>query len=98
MVVCLSLGSLVYTKRMIRAYLEEALRRAHYELIDDEEPFYAEIPELPGVWATGPTLEACRERLEEVVEGWLLVRLTRGLPVPTLNGLSIEIPRDMPVG
>lgn len=30
-------------------YLEEAMARARYELIADEEPYYGEIPDLPGV-------------------------------------------------
>ena len=28
---------------MIIEYVEEALRRARYEIIDDEEPYYGEI-------------------------------------------------------
>ena len=42
---------------MIREYIEAAMKRAHYEMIADEEPFYGEVPELPGVWATGKTLK-----------------------------------------
>jgi len=41
---------------MLTEYIEEALRRAKYEIIEDEEPFYSEVEELPGVWATGKTL------------------------------------------
>ena len=62
---------------MIRDYIEAALQRAHYELIEDEEPFYGEVPELQGVWATGKTLEECRQKLAEVVDGWVLIRLAR---------------------
>jgi hypothetical protein len=41
-----------------REYIEAALARAKYELLrDEEEPYYGEIPELKGVWATGRTLE-----------------------------------------
>lgn len=42
---------------MISEYLEEALKRASYEIIDDEEPYYGEVAELQGVWASGKTLE-----------------------------------------
>ena len=52
---------------MLRDYLRAALERAHYELIDDAEPFYGEVPGLKGVWATGETLEACRDWVEYVV-------------------------------
>ncbi len=82
---------------MIREYIEAALRHAHYELIDDEEPFYGEVPELQGVWATGRTLEECRQNLIEVIEGWVLVRLSRGLSVPPVGEAHIAPPREMPI-
>lgn len=44
---------------MVVEYIEEALRRAKYEIIEDEELYYGEVSELPGVWATGKTLEEC---------------------------------------
>ena len=59
---------------MLLHYIQAALDRAHYELIEDEEPFYGEVPELAGVWATGITLEACRNNLAEAIEDWLLFR------------------------
>jgi predicted RNase H-like HicB family nuclease len=67
---------------MIREYIDAAMARARYEIIQDEEPFYGEVPELQGVWASGKTLEECRRNLAEVVDGWVLVRLARGLPIP----------------
>jgi len=67
---------------MIKEYLEAALERAEYELIDDEEPYYGEVTELEGVWATGRTLEECHRNLVEVIDGWILIRLKRGLPIP----------------
>lgn len=42
---------------MIVEYIHEALKRAEYEIIDDDEPYYGEVPELKGVWAQGKTLE-----------------------------------------
>ncbi len=67
---------------MPRDYISAALGRAHYEIIEDTEPFYGEVPELKGVWATGETLEACRDNLESTVEGWLLVHLKHNLSIP----------------
>ena len=40
---------------MILAYIEKALSHARYEIIEDRDPWYGEVPELAGVWATGPT-------------------------------------------
>jgi predicted RNase H-like HicB family nuclease len=75
---------------MIIEYIEEALRRARYEKIDDDEPYYGEIEELKGVWATGKTLEECRSILQEVVEGWLLLSIKKGLPIPRLGEFEIK--------
>ncbi|MBN1455213.1 MAG: type II toxin-antitoxin system HicB family antitoxin, partial [Methanomicrobia archaeon] len=63
---------------MITEYIQAALTKARYELIEDEEPYYGEVPELVGVWATGKTLEECRKNLAEVIDGWLVVRLRKG--------------------
>jgi len=41
---------------MLLKYIQAALDRAAYEIIDDEEPYYGEISALQGVWATGKTL------------------------------------------
>lgn len=75
---------------MLTEYIEEALRRARYEIINDEEPYYGEVPELKGVWATGNTLEGCRKNLKEVIEGWLIISIKKGLPIPELGDLVVE--------
>ena len=75
---------------MIAQYIEAALSRAKYELIEDEEPYYGEVPELEGVWATGKTLEECRRNLAEVIDGWLVVRLRKGLDIPSIGEHKIE--------
>ncbi|MEA3222443.1 MAG: type II toxin-antitoxin system HicB family antitoxin [Thermodesulfobacteriota bacterium] len=75
---------------MLTEYIDEALKRARYEIIDDEEPYYGEVPELRGVWATGKTLEECRETLKEVIEGWLIVSIKKGLTIPELGDLAVK--------
>jgi predicted RNase H-like HicB family nuclease len=75
---------------MLIEYVEEALKRARYEMIEDVEPYYGEIPELKGVWSTGKTLEECRHNLKEVVEGWLLLSIKKGLPIPKLGKCEIR--------
>jgi len=82
---------------MIRDYIEAALQRAHYELIEDEEPSYGEAPELQGAWATGKTLEECRQKLAEVVYGSILIRLARGLEIRPLGQMRIMLPQDMSI-
>lgn len=34
---------------MLIQYIHAALGRAKYKIIDDEEPYYGEVPELEGV-------------------------------------------------
>ena len=72
---------------MIVEYSNEALAHAHYEIIEDEEPYYGEIPDLPGVYATGKNLEECQKNLAEVIDGWLIIRLRRGMQIPPINEL-----------
>jgi predicted RNase H-like HicB family nuclease len=55
---------------MLLAYLTAAMDRAHYEFIEDEDPYYGEIPGLQGIWATGSSLEACRQNLMAALEDW----------------------------
>ena len=73
---------------MLTEYIEAALSKAKYELIEDEEPFYGEVPELEGVWAIGKTLEECRKNLVEVIDGWIIVRLRKGLPIPPIGAYN----------
>ena len=75
---------------MLTEYIDEALKIARYEIIDDEEPYYGEITELKGVWANGKTLEECRNNLKEVIEGWLLISIKKGLPIPKLGDVEIK--------
>jgi len=82
---------------MLVEYIQYALERARYEIIHDEEPYYGEIPELKGVWATGKTLEECRRKLAEVIEGWIIVRLRKGLPIPSIGGYSINEIKEIKV-
>lgn len=82
---------------MIHEYVQAALDLAHYEMIEDEEPYYGEVPALQGVWATGRTLEECRRNLAETIEGWILVRNRQNLDIPEINGFSINPVKELKV-
>jgi predicted RNase H-like HicB family nuclease len=77
---------------VISKYIAEALHRAQYCIVDDGL-FCATVPGLPGVIATGKTLEACRDQLVEVIEEWLLVRVAQGLKVPRIGTASVQVRR-----
>ena len=59
---------------MLVEFIDAAMHQASYDKLESGE-FYGEIPNCPGVWASGETLEACREELQEVLEDWLLLKL-----------------------
>ncbi len=82
---------------MIIEYVRAAMRTARYETIHDDEPFYGEIDGLKGVWATGKTSEECREKLAEVLDGWILFRLSRGLAIPPIDGVELKAPEEFKV-
>lgn len=80
---------------MIRNYIEAALHQAHYEIVDDEEPYYGSVPGLQGVWASG--MEECRDRLADVIEGWMLIRLSRRLTIPPIGDAVVAAPLELNV-
>ena len=67
------------------------MRRARYEVIEDDGTFYGAIPGLDGVWGNASTMEACRQELESVLQEWLLFRLSRQLPIPPLDGIELTV-------
>ena len=74
---------------MFREYLAAAMKRAKYEILSDDGTYYGEIPGFQGVLANAPELEECLNTLEEVLEDWLLFRISRGLSVPVVDGLDL---------
>jgi predicted RNase H-like HicB family nuclease len=77
--------------RMLRKYIQEAMRQAKYEILPDDGSFYGEIPGFDGVYANADKLEKCREELEEVLEEWILIRISRNLPLPVVEGIELVI-------
>ena len=76
---------------MLTNYLRAAMRQARYEILPDDGSFYGEIPDFNGVYANAKTLEECRDELAEVLEEWLLFRISRNLPVPVVDGIELTI-------
>jgi predicted RNase H-like HicB family nuclease len=75
-------------KPMLTDYINAGMRHATYEKLADGT-YYGEIPSTPGVWANAPTLEACREELRSVLEGWILLGLRRGHALPVIDGIEL---------
>ena len=76
---------------MFAEYIAAALEQAEYEIIDDPEPYYAHVPGLQGVWATGKTFEECRKELISTIEGWIVLGLRMGHLIPPMKGNTIDV-------
>lgn len=75
---------------MLASYLDAAMERAHYEIIEDEGSFWGEIPGVQGVWARHATLEGCRRELREALSDWIALRLRLGLDIPMVAGIDLN--------
>ena len=76
---------------MLTAYIRAAMHHAQYELIEDDQSFFGSIPMIPGVWANAKNLEACRDELESVLEGWLLLSIADHSEIPEIDGNRLEV-------
>ena len=73
---------------MLTEYIRAAMRRATYGILSDGT-FYGKIPGFQGVYASAKTLEACREQLQEVLEGWIVLGLRMGHSLPIVEGVKL---------
>lgn len=58
---------------------------------EDDGSYYGEIRECAGVYANAKSLEECREELREVLEEWVLFRVYKNLPLPTIDGIELLV-------
>ncbi len=80
-----------YDSPVISEYLAAALRKAQYEILPDDGSYYGQIQGFDGVYANASTLEECREELREVLEEWILFRVSRNLSLPVVDGHELTI-------
>jgi len=76
---------------VLTKYIAQVMAKAKYEILQEDNSFYSEIPGFKGVYANEMDLETCRGELEKVLEEWLFFRIYRSLPVPTVNGVKLKI-------
>lgn len=61
-----------------------------YEVIiywsKDDETFVAEVPELPGCAADGPTRAAALKNVDVVIREWIETAKSLGRPIPEPRG------------
>jgi len=47
-----------------------------------------------GVYANAQTLEHCRETLQEVLEGWIILGLRLGHTLPVVDGIALTVEKE----
>ncbi|MBF0537591.1 MAG: type II toxin-antitoxin system HicB family antitoxin [Nitrospirae bacterium] len=75
---------------MMAEYIHEAIKKATYKVLDNGMLF-AEIPDFAGVWATGTSVEECRDELIEVLGEWLILKIRENDPLPVVNNIDLCI-------
>lgn len=67
--------------------------KLRYEIVlrwsDDDNEYLAEVPELPGCAADGPSYQVALQNVEVVIAEWIETarRLGRPVPEPRIGGL-----------
>lgn len=79
---------------MISDYIQAAMKGAKYEILPEDGSYYGEIPACQGVWANAPTLEECREELQEVLDDWILIGLWHHHPLPSVDGIDLNVKEE----
>ena len=52
----------------------------------DDKAFIAEVPELPGCMADGPTKQAALKNVDVVIKEWIATAKSLGRPIPEPKG------------
>lgn len=74
---------------MLTEYIEQAMRKAHYEVMENGR-FFGAIPPCAGCWGEGATLEECRDELRGALECWILVGVRHGDKLPEIDGIDLN--------
>lgn len=78
----------------VQARAEELFRQpwSREVLVDEDGAYLARVPELPGCFADGDSLEEALANLDVVLRDWLSISLERGDPVPAPRRIGTAEP------
>jgi predicted RNase H-like HicB family nuclease len=82
---------LVQRTGMVAEYIKAAMRKVKYEILSDDNSCYGHIPGFDGVYASADDLETCRSELKEVLEEWIMLGISRHLPLPVVDGIRLVV-------
>lgn len=76
---------------MLTEYIEAAMRKAKHEILSDDTSVYGYLPGFDGVYANADDLKTCRRELKEVLEEWIMLGISRHLPLPVVDGTRLVV-------
>ena len=76
---------------MLTDYIQTAMGHAECQRLPEDALYYCEIPELPGVWASGGEEAATRAELREVLEECIALGLAMRQSLPAVDGIEITV-------
>ena len=82
---------------MIHDYIEAALRRAHYELIDDEDPYYGAVPGLQGRGQAVSLWKSAAITWRKSLRVGCCSDSPRGLTIPPLGEATVVAPKELAI-
>lgn len=82
-------GLWIHPATMLTEYIQAAMGQAHYEMMEGGR-FFGEIPQCPGAWGEGATLEVAREELRETLESWIIAGLRHGDRFEVIDGIDLN--------
>ncbi len=74
---------------MLSQYIQGAMAQAVYEKTG-ENRYWGEIPSCPGVNAYTDTLHSCQKQLQEVLEEWILLKLSKDDDLPFIDRINLN--------
>lgn len=75
---------------MLARYLDTVMELAVYEIVEDDNSYWGEIPGFQGVWAKHATLTGCQRELREALSDWIALRLRLGLQIPEIANMDLN--------
>ncbi len=75
---------------MLARFIDVAMELARYEIVEDDNSYWGEIPGFEGVWAKHATLTGCQRELREALSDWIALRLRLGLEIPELPQMNLN--------
>lgn len=75
---------------MISDFINDSMKQAKYEIIEDDNSIYWYIPGFDWVWANSDSLDSCREELQEILEEWLIIKLRKVKNIPETKIYNIK--------